>query len=267
MMMQRLYIDGIAFWSRELPGWDVAAPLLRGGAATTREIQPRIPAPALLGANERRRASDQVLMTVEVAARAVADAGRDAAELASVHVSAHGDLAITDAICRTLAADPLQLSPTRFHHSVHNAPSGYWAIAARCHGASTALAAGDASFGAGLLEAACQCTADAEPRLFVASDTEACGPLASVNHSRGLLALALVLGCERSAASRWTLDWRLQARAAQTLPLRSPAAHALAGNAMAAGLPLFEALAAGAAATLEFGAAPQAALEIAIAPL
>ncbi|MDE2502985.1 MAG: beta-ketoacyl synthase chain length factor, partial [Burkholderiales bacterium] len=224
-------------------------------------------APALLGANERRRASAQVLMTIEVAARAAADAGRDAADLASVHASAHGDLAITDAICRTLAADPLQLSPTRFHHSVHNAPSGYWAIAARCHGASTALAAGGCSFGAGLLEAACQCAADAAPRLYVASDTAACGALASVNHSRGLLALALVLACERGPASRWTLDWRLRAGAARPAPLRSAAALILAGNAMADALPLFEALAAGAPATLECGAAPQATLDIALAPL
>jgi len=31
-------------------------------------------------------------------------------------------------MCKTLADDPLLLSPTRFHHSVHNAASGYWAI-------------------------------------------------------------------------------------------------------------------------------------------
>ena len=68
-----------------------------------------------------------------------ADAGHDAAALASVFTSAHGDLPIIDALCTTLAGDPLLLSPTRFHHSVHNAASGYWAIGsgsrARQHGA------------------------------------------------------------------------------------------------------------------------------------
>ena len=32
-----------------------------------------------------------------------------------------------------LAADPRELSPTRFHNSVHNAPAGYWTVAAHCH--------------------------------------------------------------------------------------------------------------------------------------
>ena len=61
--------------------------------------------------------------------------------------------------------------------------------------ASTGSAnAGDAySFGAGLLEALSQCLADDAPVLLVAYDTPACGALESVNHSRGLLAVALLL--------------------------------------------------------------------------
>jgi hypothetical protein len=56
--------------------------------------------------------------------------------------------------------DPLALSPTRFHHSVHNAASGYWAMASHSMAASTALSAFQNSFAAGLLEAATQCAAD-----------------------------------------------------------------------------------------------------------
>ena len=97
------------------------------------------PAPALLAANERRRAPDTVLVALEVASQALlhagfsaADSSEDSAEdsasphdLASVFVSSHGDLPITDALCTTLASNPRLLSPTRFHHSVHNAASGY----------------------------------------------------------------------------------------------------------------------------------------------
>ena len=118
------------------------------------------------------------------------ESGLDAATLPSVFTSAHGDLAINDYMCSTLASEPTLISPTKFHNSVHNAAAGYWTIATGCHEASTALTAFDASFGAGLLEAASQCQADARPVLLVAVDVEAAGALASVTESTGLLACA-----------------------------------------------------------------------------
>jgi hypothetical protein len=126
-----------------------------------------------------------------------------------VFTSAHGDLAIVDALCRTLAHNPLLLSPMRFHHSVHNAASGYWAIGCRSHEASTAVAGGAHSWAAGLLEAQTQTAADARAVLLVGSDTEAMGPLQSVNHSRGLLAAALVLAPAHRRRPR--LAWSLRA--------------------------------------------------------
>jgi hypothetical protein len=255
-----LAIDGIGFWSPGLAGWDAARAVLRGalldadaGADAGAGAVARRPAPALLAANERRRAPDSVLLALEVASGALAASGHAAADVASVFTSAHGDLAITDAMCRTLAGDPLLMSPTRFHHSVHNAASGYWAIASGSRQSSTALAAHEHSFGAGLLEAACLCAADDGPVLLVGYDTEACGALASVNASRGLLAVALVLAPAPGPATRWTLQWSLKDSTAADAPtpaLHSVSARALAGNAMAAALPLFEALAAGTASHL-----------------
>jgi hypothetical protein len=204
-----MFIDGLAFWTPQAPGWEAAAPALRGEPLPARE-SPARPAPPLLAANERRRAPDSVLLALEVASAAMAGSGHDPASTASVFTSAHGDLAITDALCRTLASDPLLLSPTRFHHSVHNAASGYWAIATGCRAPSTALAAFDTSFAAGLLEAASQCLADHAPVLLAGYDTEACGPLTSVNSSRGLLGVALVLASQRSAATRWQLHLRVR---------------------------------------------------------
>jgi hypothetical protein len=105
------------------------------------------------------------------------------------------------------------------------------------------LTAFDASFAAGLLEAAVQCATEARPVLLVAFDVEATGALASVTASRGLVAGALVLSTEAGASSLATLDWSLVAGPTTRPALRSAAAQSLAGNAMADALPFFEWLA------------------------
>ncbi len=244
-MSGTLWIDGIAWWSPDLPDWERARAALRaeGAAPPAGTAKASRPSPALLAANERRRAPDSVLMALEVGARAAAESGHDLATLPSVFVSAHGDLPITDALCRTLAADPLLLSPTRFHHSVHNAASGYWAIGSGSPAASTALSAHETTFAAGLMEAACQCLADVQSVLLVAYDTEASGALASVNRSRGWLALAIVLSPAQGPRSTWAVDWALHSESVPTPMAHSAAAQALAANASAAALPLAEALA------------------------
>ena len=67
-------------------------------------------------------------MALEVSLAACRAAGCDPATLPSVFASTHGDLAITDYMCETLATDPTAVSPTKFHNSVHNAAAGYWTI-------------------------------------------------------------------------------------------------------------------------------------------
>ena len=242
--MSRLFIDGFALWP-PAPG------------------APR-PQPSLLGANERRRAPDSVLIALAVAEAAVQQAGIAADSLASVFTSAHGDLAIVDALCRTLAADPLLLSPTRFHHSVHNAASGYWAIGARCHETSTALAAFDHSFGAGWMEAVAICEADDRPVLLVGAETEARGALATVSRSRGLFGVALVLTPRRGPASRWQVETSLQQGA---LPAMATTRNDLAANAMANALPLFDALGAGQPASITLALGPALGFGISLLPV
>ncbi len=157
--------------------------------------------------------------------------------------SAHGDLGVNDYMCSTLAAQPTAISPTKFHNSVHNAAAGYWTIATGCREASTALTAFDASFAAGLLEAAAQCQADERPVLLVAFDVEAVGALKSVTASAGLLACALVIAPSASEQTVAAFDWSLVAGPASAPVYRSPAARTIAGNAMADALPLLEAIA------------------------
>jgi len=236
------FVDGIAFWAPTLPGWEHARAAFRGEAAPL-EVAAQRPAPELLAAAERRRAPDTVALALEVAAAAVRESGCAADALPSIFTSAHGDLAVNDYMCSTLASQPTLISPTRFHNSVHNAAAGYWTIATGCREASTAVSAFDASFGAGLLEAASQCSADARPVLLVAFDVEATGALASVTQSTGLLACALVVAPEASRRSIAAFDWTLADDPVGAPAARSAAAQSLAGNAMSGALPLLEAIA------------------------
>jgi hypothetical protein len=248
--LRSAFVDGLALWA----------------PAQTAEAGAARPAPKSLAANERRRAPDSVLIALQVAEDAVAMSGHDPGSLASVFTSAHGDLPIVDALCKTLAEAPALLSPTRFHHSVHNAPSGYWGIASGSRAPSTALAACAQSFAAGLLEALVQLQADGQPVLLAGCDTEAVGALASVNRSRGLLGAALVLAPKRSAASRFALRWGIRPRADRAPAASSPSTLAphLQANALADALPLMEALLRGLPATLALacGNAVELALDI-----
>ncbi len=158
----------------------------------------------------------------------------------------HGDLAITDYMCATLAATPALVSPTKFHNSVHNAAAGYWTIAAECTRPYTSLSAGKYSFGAGLLETCVQAIAGHENVLLVAYDIDARGPLAPVAKSKGLLSVALIVSPERGPQARSHFDFELEAREGLVPSVARPENAALvAGNSTESCLPLMEALAVG----------------------
>jgi len=236
------YIEGIALWLDRLPGWDVARAAIRGEAEVQTTNAPR-PAPTLLAPTERRRAPDTVAIALEVAAKACAAAGRDPGSLASVFASTHGDLAISDYLCETLATTPTLLSPTRFHNSVHNAAAGYWTIGNSCRAPSTALTAFAHTFASGLLEALMQVECERAPVLFVAYDIPARGPMATVTESRGLIGAALVLSPEPVAPGATRLDWRVAPGAFTAGVAGEPLASLAMGNPMASAMGLFEALA------------------------
>ncbi|MGR4868355.1 beta-ketoacyl synthase chain length factor [Variovorax sp. LARHSF232] len=243
-MTPTLYIEGPAFWAPTLPGWDIARTAFRGEGAPADPPAKR-PSPQVLAPAERRRAPDAVAIALEVAAAAVAAAGRQAAELPCVFASAHGDLAINDYMCATLVAEPTLLSPTKFHNSVHNAAVGYWTIGTGCMASSNSVSAFESSFAAGLLEAAVQCAADQQAILLTGFDVQAVGPLGTVVRSDGMLAAAMVIAPERSERTVAAFDWSLASGPTEALPLQSEAARALKGNGLADALPLFEALARG----------------------
>lgn len=247
-----VHVEGIGWWSPEFADWAGAERWLREEAAPTRAHDGK-PAATVLAPGERRRAPDLVLLACEVAAQAVAAAGREAAGLPCVFASMRGDVATTDALCATLAEAPLEVSPTRFHNSVHNAPAGYWTVATGCHAASTALAAGPASFAAGLLEAALETLSEGTPVVFAAYDIAARGPLAEVVHANTSLGMAFVLSGERGERTRATLRLRHAAGMIATAADAHP---------LAAALPLLRALARGEAAALRLPAGTASTLVI-----
>lgn len=240
-------VEGVALWSPFLPGWERAQRILRGDEPAPAAAAPR-PVPQVLPPTERRRASETVVIAIDAARSACAAAGRDPAALPCVFGSMYGDLAITDYLCSTLAADPKLLSPTKFHNSVHNAPAAYWTIAVGNMRPYTSLSAGEQSFAVTLFEAILQAHGGAEPVLMTAYDIDARGALASVAPSSLQLATALVLCAASSdkAIVRWRVS--LQPGRLEAPSRAQPRNEALvAGNAMASCLPLFEALAHGGA--------------------
>jgi len=198
--LPRMRLQGIGAWAAGMPDWAHLRRVARSEAEPMADA-PRRPTSELLPANERRRAPDVVLLALQVAQAACVAADADPRALPSVFTSMHGDLGITDFMGRTLASAPQEISPTKFHNSVHNAAAGYWTIGVGCRAAASAISAYQASFAQGLLEAAMQIHAGAPQVLLVAFDGPSVGPLDAVSHSRGLLGVALVLANETWGAT------------------------------------------------------------------
>ena len=187
-----VWLGGAGVLGPGLAGWDATRAILLGRSSYADGPDPQ-PVPALLPPNERRRASSTARWALLVGGEALADAGIGAEDVAIVFTSCGGDGAIMDQLCNGLAARPPEMSPTRFHNSVHNAPAGYWSIFARSRAPSTTLCGYDASFAAGLLEAAAQCMVEKRPVLLVAYDLPYPEPLRNLWPASRPFAAALLL--------------------------------------------------------------------------
>jgi hypothetical protein len=187
-----LRVSGVGAWAPGAPDWRNLLGILRGESAPADDAPAR-PVGAVLPAAERRRAPDGVRLAADVAAQATAMAGVDPATVPCIFASTHGELGITDYMCETLARAPLELSPTKFHNSVLNAPAGYWTIATGCTAASSAVTAHHRSFAAGLLEAAVLACAEDTPVLFASCDVGSSGPLAEMTRTTLAFGAAFLL--------------------------------------------------------------------------
>lgn len=222
-----LGLSGIGAWLRGAPDWPTLRAILLGERGMD-DTAPAQPAAGILPAAERRRAPDGVRLAAEVAAQACAMAGCDPAALPCVFASTQGELAITDYVCATLAHAPLELSPTRFHNSVLNAPAGYWSIATGCTAASSAVSAYHQSFAAGLLEAATLACAENMPVLFACCDVASTGPLVQMTRTTLAFGVALVLVPQAPDGTR--IAWSLRAGTTAGLPACGLPLQAVAGD-------------------------------------
>jgi len=210
------WLDGIGLLGPGLPDWPAAARVLSGAQPWAR-APTVLAAPQALPPAERRRTGAVVKLALAAGLEAVAHAGADAATLPAVFTSSGGDGHNCDEICRTLASSERQLSPTRFHNSVHNAAAGYWGIATGATPACNALCAHDASFGAGLLEALTQVVTGGSAVLLVAYDAPYPEPLYGVRPIPDAFGVALVLAPAPGARPLARLEAQLSDAPADTL--------------------------------------------------
>ncbi len=199
------WIDGIGVLAPGLPDWPSTRAVLRGEQALT--VAPTIlPAATLLPPAERRRASRVVKLSLAIGLEAAAHAGADVSTLATVFTASGADGHNCHALCEQLATDDRQISPTRFHNSVHNAAAGYWGIATHAMAPCQVICAYDASFGAGLLDALGQLMLERQPILLIAYDSEYPQPLHAKRNTPDCSGVALLLSPEKSPHSLASLS-------------------------------------------------------------
>jgi len=258
------WIDGVGFLAPGLPNWPSARAVLRGESAigTTAAI---LQAPAILPPAERRRASRVVKLALTIGLEAAAHAGADIATLATVFAASGADGHNCHALCEQLASDDRQISPTRFHNSVHNAAAGYWGIATQSQAPCQVICAYDASFGAGLLDALGQVVVDRQPTLLIAYDSEYPEPLHSKRPLPDVAGIALLLTPEASARSLARVAVSLDDGAAATMA--DSALEALRATVPALrGLPLLGLLARGEAGCISLDYLPPLQLHVDLQP-
>jgi hypothetical protein len=198
----------------------------------------------LLPAAERRRIGIPVKLALAVAQEACAHARRDPASVATVFTSSSGDGETVHHIFESLASPGREVSPTRFHNSVHNAAAGYWSIATQSRQPSTSLCCYDASFGAGLLDAATQAAVDDTPVALIAYDHPYPEPLHSKRPVCGAFGVAFVLAPQPTERTLATIELTYSVGPSQPTRMSDPALEALrAGIPAARSLPLLAALA------------------------
>ncbi len=199
------------------------------------------PQPICLAPAERRRSSPTVRLAIAAAEQALGQTSIVPQDMAMVFSSYEAAGVITHQLCEALAAGR-EVSPTQFHNSVHNAPSGYYSIAMNARRAATSICRGEWSFAAGLLSAAAQAVADDVPVLYVCYDSPLPSPVCDVMPVIESTAIALVLAPYASSNALATWDISINPRTGLTVwpEWIPPAWHA---NACARGFAALDLLA------------------------
>ncbi len=265
----RVYIEGVGLCGPGLDGWAASIPVLTDPQHHV-WAPTRVPPSKLLPANERRRAVQTVRLALAVGTEAFVAAGRDPSETAAVFASSGGDGETIHEILSVLASLNRELSPTRFHNSVHNTPAGYWGIATASRAPAGSLCCHDDSFAAGLLEAVVQAIVEQYAVALIAYDVQYPAPLSDVRPIGAAFAVALLLTPMPTKAALAGVDLRLQPKssAASATPVPAAALETLRQTTPAArSLPLLAALACRVEATVTIDYLADMALVLDITPI
>jgi hypothetical protein len=246
----QVFVEGVGLRGSGLNGWVASRSILAGAEPYVADELVLSPL-ELLPAAERRRTGLPVKLALNAGMEALAGSGRPPETLASVFTSSGSDGQVIHQICESLARAERDVSPTRFHNSVHNAPAGYWSIALRSRAPSTSLCCFDWSFIAGLLEACVFCLTQAEPVLLVSYDVPYPEPLNAARPITGSMSAALLLAPHATTAGFARLDVQTEPGARAPTHVRDPALEELrSGNPTGRALPLLAALAGPSAGTV-----------------
>ena len=245
----KIFVEGMGVLGPGLAGWQASRSILAGSAAY-QDAALLIPPNDLLPAAERRRTGLPVKIALAVGCEAITHAQRNATQLvnisslATVFASSAGDGENMHTIFETLANNGREVSPTRFHNSVHNAPSGYWSIATKSMAPSTSLACFDATFSAGLIEAATQALTGENSVALIAYDSPYPQPLHAARPISAAFGVALVLSGHKTQHSLAELEIRIVHRSGVSTPAADAGLEVMrVGTPAARSLPLLSALA------------------------
>ena len=195
----RLAIEAVGVLAPGLPDWDGARGVLAGREPFL--AAPLAPcAPASLSPVERRRSSPTVRLAIAAAEQALQRTAIAPQDMAVVFASPEAAGVITHQLCEALAGTR-EVSPTQFHNSVHNAPSGYYSIAMQAKLCATSVCRGPWSFAAGLLGAAVQSLCDEVPVLYVCYDSPLPAPLSGQMPVVEATVIALVISPRPAATA------------------------------------------------------------------
>lgn len=203
-------IVAVGAWGQEFRNWQDLQNLLANHE--WQDDGAKGPKPEIIPANERRRAPLPVRLAVESSWQATQQSTFQAEDLSCVFVSALGDTQLTDYMCKVLAGENKQLSPTKFHNSVHNAAAGYWTISTGCMQAANSVAGYEESVSLALLEALTQINLEQQPVLLTFYDAPVSKVLQDLLKNEYPFAVSLVIVPEQADCAGQKISVSVQNR-------------------------------------------------------
>lgn len=242
----RIYVEGVGLRAQGLAGWPSSREILSRQKPYTQDDLPP-PIPTCLPPNELRRSSEVVRWALVVAEETLAGTHGQASDVATVFSSSGGETDIWHQLCDCLSTTNRSVSPTLFHHSVHNAVAAYWSIGTGSMQPSISLACYDCSFAGGLLESAVQSLVEERRVLLVTYDLPPPHPIYAARPLIGGFCVGLLLANRESSDSKSVLTLTLlHDPQGQETRMDEPRLESLRrGNPAARSLPLLASIATG----------------------